>query len=366
MESMKIVFFFFRTIVLVVVWVVTFPFSIVYHAVVRMRNWMFDKGWLTSEPTPVPSVGIGNLSVGGAGKSPMAAYVIELLQKKESVALVSRGYGRATRGNIMVQGATDSATVGDEPAMLARRYPRLTVMVSERRREGVAELMRQKMPPQKIVFDDVFQHRQVRPTVNVLVTAYDDLFSENHMLPFGTLREPRKGYRRADIIVVSKCPHNISEEERRLIAARLKPLPHQKVFFSYIEYLPPLSLFNGRELIQYGAVLLVTGIANPRPLRDTLEERGHLVDSMPFRDHHDFTESDCLDIMERFKRLPMGNNVIITTEKDAMRMLQPMVKELLKGLPIYYVPIRTRLLDKKGFDSTLLSLLDSKFRSQDR
>ena len=316
-------------------------------------------------------MGIGNLCMGGAGKSPLAAYVIDHLRKTYSVALVTRGYGRETKGNLLATAdglppaenehrpclKADAKTVGDEPAMMARRFPGLTVMASAKRREGVAQLMSLENPPDRIVFDDVFQHRYVRPTLNILVTAYNNLYVHDSMPPLGRLREPRSGSRRADIIVVSKCPMTMDAAEKERIVAEIKPLPHQKVFFSSIGYQKPLPLFPesaGRDShFEPGdAVLLVTGIADPKPLEETLMKIGK-VTLMRFGDHHFFTAEDCDRIAKRFESIDATRKAIVTTEKDAMRLLLSPGKAHLSSLPLFYLPIEVIMHDAQAFKKCL-------------
>lgn len=338
--------------------IVLLPPVLVYWLVIVVRNKLFDWGILKSEPTPVPSVGIGNLCHGGAGKTPLAMHVIGLLGREHTVGLVSRGYGRSIKENIHFVGRMAASVAGDEPAMMARRFPSLQVALAAKRREGVAILMDEPTPPQYIVFDDVFQHRWVRPTVSVLVTSYDNLFSSDKMTPFGTLREPRRGYRRADLIVVSKCPSSLTEEQREEELRAIEPRPHQKVFFSSIVYGYPIAVYGHDKMYHADVMLVVTGISNPAPLIEALKERGE-VEHLAFPDHHTFTKADLRYIAKYYDDMAGSHKAIITTEKDAMRLDAALAKEILGKLPVYYIPIEVAFHDGDGFDRELLRRLNA-------
>lgn len=318
-----------------------------YAIVVALRNWKYDRRNI--RPTP-NTIGIGNLRMGGTGKTPHTEYLIRLLSDR-SVALLSRGYGRKSKGFVLADGGTGADVLGDEPAMMARKFRDITVAVCEDRVEGVSRLLQQANPPQVVLLDDAYQHRRIRPAVNILLTEYNDPYFKDFILPFGNLREGRRGSRRADIIVVTKCPKDISDIERQRFIKRLKAREGQEVFFSYIEYGKPVPVFGDGECQDADNLLVVTGIAHPEPMIRYLEKE-HKVTHLRFADHHGFSESDCHKIKETFNAMT-GSKALITTEKDAMRMLVPSVRDRLGALPIYYLPIAVRFFDEAGFNDTI-------------
>lgn len=334
-----------------------FPLSVWYGMGVWCRNRMFDWGWKRSMPSPLRSIGVGNLSTGGTGKTPHGEYLLRLLKGEHEVAFLSRGYKRRSEGFHLATEATPLSPgqlLGDEPAMVAQHFPDVTVAVCEKRMEGLQRLQRMN-PNLTVVLDDVYQHRYVRPTVMVLLTEYAHPYDEDRVLPFGNLREHRSGSRRADIIVVTKCPQHLAQEEMEAMRRRLKPLPHQRVFFSYLAYGTPEGLYDGKRLEEYPQqVTLLTGIAHPQPLRDHLASLAQ-VDLQQYPDHHDFTT-------EEIRRLVDGlaeHAVIITTEKDAARLRRPNMEEILRDIPIYLVPIQVAFCPTDGvtFDQSILEAI---------
>ncbi len=325
-----------------------YPLSVAYGQITEWRNRMFDKGILTSQSYPLPIIAVGNLSAGGTGKSPMTEYLVRLLRKRYKVAVLSRGYGRRT-GGFRLAGADESArTIGDEPYQFHLKFPDVTIAVDGDRRRGIKNL-REMVQPDVIVMDDAFQHRYVKAGLYILLTAYGDLFVDDKMLPEGNLREHPDGMQRASIIVVTKCPANISIEEMERIRIRIDPRPHQKLFFSFIEYAPNLT--SAANKIPVGqmrgmAKTLVAGIAKPAPFFDHLRNEKDVV--REFGDHHDFSQSD-------IQALLSGPMPIVTTEKDYVRL-----KGYVPEKDLYYLPIRQSFVSGgERFDQAILEFCAS-------
>ncbi|MCP9201412.1 tetraacyldisaccharide 4'-kinase [Gramella sp. GC03-9] len=325
---------------------ILFPFSGGYHLITGVRNWMYDMGLLKSESYDLPVICVGNLNVGGTGKSPMIEYLIALLQDQCKVAVLSRGYKRKTTGFKLVETGDTVAEVGDEPLQFKTKFPDVLVAVEANRREGISRL--QEFEPEVILLDDAFQHRKVRAGFNILLTAYGDLFTGDLLLPAGNLRESASGASRANVMIVTKCPPQLSEEEKSKIILELKPKEDQRVFFSGIEYSEVVhSNFCKISLSEIPEkAILVTGIANPRPLLDYLIAENKVLEHFEFPDHHNFTEKEIREL----ETAPF----ILTTEKDYMRL-----KHSLPGEKLGYLPIRTKFLGsaKAEFDRIIMDYI---------
>ncbi len=314
-----------------------------------LRNMAYNKGWFASSHFNLPLVGVGNLSMGGTGKSPMTEYIVRLVQKNYLPATLSRGYGRSTSGFIEVLPKSTAREVGDEPLQFKRKFPEIPVVVDENRVHAIKKMLQQKMPVEVLILDDIFQHRKVNAGFLILLTSYDALFYEDHVLPAGNLRESRKGAHRADVVVVTKCPPTLTVESRREITKKIEKYTKAPVFFSTISYDAevrgaknvPLSDLQNTELT------VVTGIARPKPFVDFLKANKLKFQEKRFPDHHNFTEKE-VAILDQ---LP----VILTTEKDYMRL-----KTQLKSVQLYYLPIQFSFLtDAEKFDRLLLSFIES-------
>lgn len=308
-----------------------FPFSLLYGGITALRNYFYDKGWFKSKRYDLPVVCVGNLSTGGTGKSPMIEFLIEFLKDDYQLAVLSRGYKRKTSGFIEVLENSTAEEVGDEPLQFKQNFPNIRVAVCANRQEGIEKL---KTKADVILLDDAFQHRKVNASLNILLTPFYDLYLNDYSLPTGNLREFRRGAKRADIIVVTKCPEGVPYAEMQEIQHDLKPLEHQKVYFSKIGYedliygpSETLSLYY----LQDKSFTLVTGIANPKPLVDFLKRKQFDFTHVRFPDHHNFSSSE----VDKLKK----NEIILTTEKDYMR-LQPKLGKF----AIYYLPIKTLIL----------------------
>jgi len=322
-----------------------------YAVGVALRNMLYSCGIKKSDSPNIPTVCIGNLRMGGTGKTPHTEYLVRLFSDRRT-ALLSRGYGRKSTGFVIAEEESTPAQVGDEPLMLKRRFPSLTVAVCEDRAEGIRRLAQLPEPPELVLLDDAYQHRKVKSTATILLTEFSDPFSDDRILPFGNLREFRSGNNRADIVVVTKCPPAISLRKREKYRRQLHLQSSQQLFFSQISYLPPQPLFEGQEWQPVKNVLLVTGIAHPAPLKHHLEKHC-TVRHLDFPDHHSFTSEDCRHIANRFNAIKEESKAIVTTEKDAMRMLGAASNGQLTGLPIFYIPISIHFTDEDTFDMAI-------------
>ena len=306
------------------------PFAILYGLGVRLRHFLYDRGWLSSKRYHFPIVCVGNLAVGGTGKTPMVEYLVRLLGQ-EQVAILSRGYRRKTRGFILADDSATAMTLGDEPYQYHRKFPRATVTVCESRQEGIERLL--ENPHFKyIILDDAFQHRKVQAGTNLLLTSYDKLYTQDFLLPVGSLRDIRSRARKAQIIIVTKCPE-LTQAEQEKIIQQLKPLPSQKVYFTSIAYSDRVySHEDSQALKDFIATpfTLVTGIANPTPLVDFLEKQGASFEHLAYSDHHHFSNRE-LELLRQKGR-------ILTTEKDYVRLEGALST-------LYYLPIETQFLN---------------------
>lgn len=323
---------------------VLFPFSILYGFIIWMRNKLYDKNILHSVSFNFPIICVGNLAVGGTGKTPMVEYLVRLLKDDYKVATMSRGYKRKTKGFAIASQNTTALDIGDEPMQFYKKFRDITVSVAEERLVSIPQLLHEKPDTRVIILDDAFQHRQVKAGLNILLTEYRDLFTRDFILPAGNLRDLKSSYKRADVIIVTKCKSHITEEEKNKITEEIKPLDHQNIFFTKIEYGSPYHLFSKQEkfLSPDTDILLVCGIANPKPIKEVLNTYAATYDMMRFRDHHIFSIDDLKDIKNQFKKIETENKIILTTEKDGVRLAK--FENELKDLPVYVFPIRHKIL----------------------
>lgn len=323
-----------------------FPFAVLYGGIMSLRNYFYDQGWFKSTQFDIPVICVGNLSVGGTGKSPMIEYLIELLQKEYRVAVLSRGYGRNTKGFRLVSVESTSEEVGDEPLQFKQKFPEITVAVCEERTVGIPKLLPNA---EVILLDDAFQHRKVKASWYLMLTPYHDLFMHDYMLPTGNLREPRSGAARADIILVTKCPERVPYATLQKIEFEMPIRDHQKLYFSKISYDDTIYGVSETQPLSYlkdKPFTLVTGIANPTPLVEFLTKNEFNFQHQNFKDHHNFTS-------EEIKQLKK-NELILTTEKDYMRLYPKLGK-----FALYYLPIKTKILRNQGefLDQTILAMV---------
>ena len=344
-----------------------YPFALIYGLGVFIRNKFFDWGIVRSVSYPIPLISVGNLAVGGSGKTPLVEYIIRMLRGKKKTATLSRGYKRKTSGFVLASADATAEKIGDEPLQYAGKFEDLAVAVDENRRHGIELLMKQVPGLEAVILDDAFQHRYVQPALSIIVTDYHRIYSSDRLLPVGRLREPVKGSRRADIIVVSKTPKIFSPIVRRQILHDLKPAIHQLVCFSYLSYdewLPvylqqsPLTAENRKV----NTILMVTGIAFPAPMEEYLMPFCSDLVKLEFGDHHEFTLKDILLIRNTFLSLPTRRKLIVTTEKDCMRLRSVLAEPVLNELPVYYLPIRVNFHkeDREAFEEAIRSVVNPK------
>lgn len=320
------------------------PISFIYGGIVWLRNWLFDKNILKSTPFNFPLICVGNLAVGGTGKTPMVEYLIRLLKNDFQTATLSRGYKRKTKGFGIANENTTALEIGDEPMQFHKKFPDVTVSVGEERLVAIPQLLHDKPGTQVIILDDAFQHRPVKAGLNILLTEYKDLYTRDLLLPAGNLRDVRSSAKRAEIIIVTKCKSDLSVAERQTIINELQPEPNQTVYFTWIQYSSPYHLFTKREInFSHDAdILLVCGIANPRPLKEFLSANVHSYDMLRYPDHHIFDSDDLREIKKQFEKIRSSEKLILTTEKDGVRM-QKFENEL-ADFPLYVLPIRHQFL----------------------
>lgn len=320
------------------------PFALLFGLVVAIRNWLYDKNILKSASFGLPLIGVGNLSVGGTGKSPMVEFLVLHLKEHYRVATLSRGYKRKTKGYALANENTSAIEIGDEPMQFYKKFPDVPIAIGEERLVAIPQLLHDRPETQVIILDDAFQHRAVKAGLNILLTDYGNLFTRDFFLPTGDLRDARNSYERAEIIVVTKCPAILSDEERRSIIQEIDPQKGQDVFFATIAYGTPYHITNrGTASIDADTeVLLVTGIANPKPLKNFLEERLQTYHMMQYNDHHIFSIDDWRDMQKRFDSMEAPKKMMLTTEKDAMRLLKFSAE--IDGMPFYVIPIEHQFL----------------------
>ena len=324
------------------------PFSVLYGIIVSVRNLCYDWGILKSTSFDIPIITVGNLSVGGTGKTPQIEYLVRLLQNDLQIAVLSRGYKRKSKGFVLADENTTVEELGDEPFQYHQKFPKINVAVNGDRVAGVTQLLQLRPTTNVVLLDDAYQHRKIKAGYQILLTAYSDLFYKDFMMPTGNLRELWLGKKRANLIVVTKCPVDLSKEEQRKIIAKINPSKQQKVFFTTIGY---SSILKGVEEVlldelQHQKVVLVTGIAKPEPLVAHLKSKGLKFEHLKFSDHHNFTADEIKMIQQKEKEA-----VILTTEKDYVR-LEKDIKKLL------YIPIETVFLDNKTiFDKEILAFV---------
>lgn len=322
--------------------ILLFPFAILYDLATRIRNYVYDAGWKKTKAFAVPLICVGNVSVGGTGKTPMIEYIVGLLQGTR-VATLSRGYGRATHGFRIAGPSETAATLGDEPFQFYRKLGKeITVAVGEDRAKAVPAILNQFPDTQAILLDDAFQHRAVRADLNILLTTYAAPFFEDFVLPAGRLREARRGASRADLVVVTKCDGVISEDEMNAILERVKAYAGEKpVFFTTIRYSEPQAIGHERSMSR--DVILVSGIAQAGPFEDYARRHFNVVRHFQFGDHHLYTPGELTRVVEFVKgqRNPVS---VLTTEKDAARIVDPKYSAILSASDWFYLPIETVFL----------------------
>lgn len=323
-----------------------FPFAVLYGFVTSVRNYLYDTGIFKSHAFDVPVIAVGNLSVGGTGKTPQIEYLIRLLSDKYKLATLSRGYKRKSKGFVLADADSSAVVLGDEPYQFYQKFPEIQVAVDANRVNGITQLLSQNEKPEVILLDDAFQHRKVKAGFYIMLTAYDDLYCDDLMLPAGNLRESRAGVERADVVIVTKCPPQLTLIQQNEMKSRLRLKHTQQLFFTFIAYDGFVYSEEKRiptEELATVDKLLLAGIAKPQSFFAYLQAAQNAT--MIFPDHHDFTQQDLEKIKEK-----ATNKIIITTEKDYVRLKGKLPKEQL-----FYLPIKTSFLsNQEDFDKTIL------------
>lgn len=328
------------------------PLSFLYGLLVSLRNNLFDYNFFKSKEYDVPIISVGNLCVGGSGKSPLVEYIVELLSEQHDLAVLSRGYGRETKGFKWVKNGSYVRDVGDEPLQIKRKYPQTTVAVSENRNIGIQKLINHNC--QVILMDDGYQHRWVKPGLNILLTTYDNLFINDYLLPFGTLRENRRRADRADIIIVSKSPRPLLPLDEYRLKEQIDPALHQKLCFSSIDYQTPRLMYNQTPIdLKNKKIVLVTAISSSKQIVDHVKEHAELFDHFEFRDHKYFKKREILKIIESYHNINSQEKLILTTEKDATRLA--VFENEFKTVSLAYLPIKVKFQGKTNFNELILN-----------
>ncbi len=342
--------------------VLLLPFASIYGIIIWIRNKLFDWNILPSENFKIPTISVGNLSTGGTGKTPVIEYLIRLLFANYKISTLSRGYGRKSKGFIKAAIDSNYYQIGDEPLQIKQKFPKITVAVDEKRSHGIKLLSNLDKDLDVVLLDDAFQHRYVTPGLSILLTDFHNLYTNDYIVPTGTLREFRKSAKRADIIIVTKTYSVLSPLTRRRITKLIKPKPHQTLLFSYIKYntlqfVPGINYDNKPTKRKFNTILMFTGIANNYPLQEHLKNFCSELIVMDFYDHHKYTQKDTEKIIKTYSEIFSRNKAIITTEKDSMRLYKTELIKNFVDLPLYFIPIEIKFHDndKSKFDKIVLN-----------
>jgi tetraacyldisaccharide 4'-kinase len=341
--------------------ILLFPISFLYGIITAIRNLFYDWGLIKAHIFREHIISVGNLAVGGTGKSPHIEYLIGLLKHEFSVATLSRGYRRKTSGYMEAFVENTAEEVGDEPKQFKSKFPEVAVAVDANRVRGIKRLLKKNQKPDIILLDDAFQHRRIKPGLNILLTDFRNLFVKDSMLPGGLLREYPSNYNRADIIIITKTPERITNLDLKVYSKEINLLPHQKLFFSWIKF-GSLRYFSDSEfkidipqqLFKFN-VMVITGIANPYSLITYVKEYANSIVHKNYGDHHHFSLQEVEQLRKEFNSISGENKLIITTEKDFMRMQKPELLEALTGLPLFILPIEIDFKNKTDeFNDSIL------------
>lgn len=338
------------------------PFSLLYGLGVSIRNFAYKYDLLKGVSFNIPIISVGNLTVGGAGKTPHIEYLIRLLKEYINVATLSRGYGRKTNGFLLIQPQNNAETVGDEPLQFKRKFPDILVSVSESRTFAIPQLLMEQPDLQAVLLDDAFQHRSIEPGLNILLTEFQYPYTKDFLLPSGRLREWSSASQRADIIIVSKCPMELKESDKEAMTTELAPLSYQKIFFSYYTYQKPYYIFNPvyrAPLNPELNILLISAIARTEYLVEYLDAHVKSVRILQYEDHHYFSNYDIANLKRNFEQIDNPNKIILTTEKDAMRLELHRDYLLEHKLPVFVLPTEVAFHGADGpiFNKTIQQYL---------
>ncbi len=348
---------------MIVLRILLFPFTLVYDGITRLRNYLYNIGHKRSFRFEVPVIGVGNLNVGGSGKTPMIEYLVRLLMTSNNISILSRGYGRITRGLRFAKENETARTLGDEPLQFFKSFKgKVNVIVCEDRAFAIPNILQEFPETNLILMDDSFQHRSVNPQLNIMLTEYATPFYRDHVMPLGKLREARVGSSRADIIVVTKCTPNISDSEMNEMANSIHAIAGDKpVFFTSIQYGKPVS-FGKVDQPLTNDVVLISGIANHQILDSYVCKTFNVLKHFSFNDHHRYSTKE----MESIKSFVLQQNKpvsVLTTEKDMVKLIDEEFSDLIKSLPIFYLPIETKFIkDGPDFDKRVTDAIKTSER----
>ncbi|MCR5013690.1 MAG: tetraacyldisaccharide 4'-kinase [Bacteroidales bacterium] len=336
------------------------PIAWLYQGILSLRHKMYECNILSSKQFDLPVICVGNLNLGGTGKTPHTEYLIRLLSDEFRVATLSRGYGRKTKGFLLAGSDSTADDLGDEVMQYRTKFPDILVAVDEDRVEGVEKLLQHPSPPQVVLLDDAMQHRSIQAGLTILLTEYHHLYTDDCLVPAGTLRDLKSAARRADIIVVSKAPAKLDENEKAAVIGRLKPEGRQQVFFSYLEYeeLRPMNNSASRLKADNGlgdSALLFCGIAHPEPLANEMKSKFRNLELMPFADHHPYRHDDIERILQRYDGLPGDKKIIVTTEKDYARLTKNPYLCHFDTVPLFVAPVRVRFHQEESINNEIKS-----------
>ncbi len=342
--------------------ILLFPFAVIYGIITSLRNLLYDWKFLKSKSVDVHTICVGNLAVGGTGKTPHVEYLINILQNDFKIAILSRGYKRKTSGFIQASNVSTAFDIGDEPLQYKTKNPQLEVCVDANRVNGIKKILEFPEPPNVVILDDAFQHRALNCELKIVISEYNNLYLNDCMMPAGYLRESKKGIERADIIIVSKTPDKTTAIEIRNVIKDLKPLAHQQLFFTWLKYgelkgfqNPSDTIDTLNDLFRY-RIVAFTGIGNPQPMITYLKEYSSDVKHIQFPDHHSFTIQDIADVRAQLDAIEGGNKIVVTTEKDAMRLRGTDLQDIANTLPLYVLPIEVDFKDKtQEFNDTIIN-----------
>lgn len=335
-----------------------YPFSVLYGLITWLRNGLYNKGIFSEIEFDLPTIAVGNLSVGGTGKTPHVEYLIRLLREKFYVATLSRGYNRRSRGYLFGDEKASALTIGDEPMQFYQKFPEIAVGVGERRALALPQLLMDAPDTEVVLLDDAFQHRSIKPGINIMITEYNRPFTHDYIVPFGRLRESRKGYQRADCIIVSKCPVNMDVKEKQKLTREIRPLAHQQLFFTTLVYGRCYDFISGEKeyVLPHTGVMVACGIANPEPLLHYLMTKTEEVKLLRFPDHYYYKTEDLDKMEDGLSQLSCEHKMIITTEKDAVRLRLLQDEIIQRKLPLFILPLDIAFLfdEKDKFDQYII------------
>ena len=353
--------------------ILLYPFSLLYGLITVIRNFLYDTGILPSVEFPFPVICIGNITVGGTGKTPHTEYIAGLLRKNYKTATLSRGYKRKTHDFRIASSSDRVRDIGDEPLQIFRNFPDVLVTVDRNRVHGVKRILEECPETEVIILDDGFQHRRIAPGFSILLSDFERLIVRDHMLPYGNLRESKGNMWRADIILITKSPENISPIQRRLIVKEIDKSPYQNLYFTSFRYKLPVAVFENchagtqpdvSECTGCG-IVLITGIANPQPLKEYLQKSYNEIIHLSFPDHHNFNDKDLFSISSAYNNLKSATRYLFTTEKDAVRLREFInIAEPIRSA-FFYIPVGIHVLneDKDEFDNLIIDYVRKNHRN---